>query len=160
MQFRTFAVVAAGVTMVACGGGDKKPEAAPAGGAPPAAAAAAAPAPITGTLHVVQMVGDATGMAKFDPPTISIKEGDGIRFDAISGGPHNISFDPATLSPEAKAALTANMPSQDLGELSGKLINNGESYTISFANVPPGTYTANCTPHMANNMKMTITVTK
>jgi plastocyanin len=160
MQFRTFALLSAGLTVAACGGGDKKAAAPPASTTPAAAAPAGNPAPITGGIKVVQMIGDATGMSKFEPATITIKEGDGIRFDAISGGPHNIAFDPATLSPEAKAALAANMPSQDLGELSGKLVNNGENYTISFANVPPGTYVASCTPHAANNMKMTITVTK
>ena len=54
--------------------------------------------------------------------------------------------------------LIANMPNQDLGELSGKLLQTGESYTISFANVPPGTYEAICTPHLATGMKMKITV--
>ena len=28
----------------------------------------------------------------------------------ISGGPHNVAFDPATLPAAAKAALLANMP--------------------------------------------------
>jgi plastocyanin len=160
MQFRTFALITAGLTLAACGG-EKKPEAAAPAKAPAAAAAPAGnPAPITGQTKVVQMVGDASGANKFEPATITIKQGDGIRFDAISGGPHNVSIDGATLAADAKAALINNMPSQDMGELSSKLINNGENYIVSFANVPPGTYTISCTPHMANNMKMTVTVTK
>ena len=34
----------------------------------------------------------------------------------------------------------------------------GEGATISFANIPAGTYPFNCTPHLAMNMKGTITV--
>ena len=33
-----------------------------------------------------------------------------------------------------------------------------ESYTVSFAGLKAGTYDFNCTPHLANNMKGTITV--
>jgi len=157
MQFRPFVVLAAGLALGACGG-EKKPETPPANPAP-AAAPAGNPAPITGKTTVVNMVGDATG-SRFEPATVTLKAGDGIRFDAISGGPHNVSFDVASLSPEAKTALVANMPSQDMGELSSKLIADKESLTISFANVPPGTYTVNCTPHMALQMKMTVTVQK
>ena len=157
MQLRPFVVLAAGLALGACGG-EKKTETPPANPAP-AAAPAGNGAPITGATKIVQMVGDATG-SRFDPATITIKVGDGIRFDAISGGPHNVSFDAAALSPEAKAALVANMPSQDMGELSSKLIADKESYTISFANVPPGTYAINCTPHMALQMKMTVIVQK
>ena len=157
MQFRPFVVLAAGLALGACGG-EKKPETPPANPAP-AAAPAGNPAPITGKTTVVNMVGDATG-SRFEPATVTLKAGDGIRFDAISGGPHNVSFDVASLSPEAKTALVANMPSQDMGELSNKLIADKESLTISFANVPPGTYTVNCTPHMALQMKMTVTVQK
>ena len=156
MRFSKFVVVASALAFVACGGGEKKPEAAPA--QTPAPAPAATAAPITGKTHVVQMVGDANG-ARFDPKTITIKAGDGIRFDVVSLPPHNVAFDPAKLSPEAKAALVANMPEQALGELSGKLLNApGESYTVSFANVPPGTYEAFCTPHLAMNMRITIIV--
>jgi plastocyanin len=76
----------------------------------------------------------------------------------VSGGPHNVAFDPATLSPEAKTALTANMPEQ-AGELSGKmLLNANEEYTVSFAGVPAGTYDFHCTPHLAMNMKGKITI--
>ena len=157
MQLRQFVVLAAGFALAACGG-EKKPETPPANPAPAAAPTGTA-APITGATKVVQMVGDATG-SRFEPASITIKAGDGIRFEAMTGGPHNVAFDVTALSPEAKAALVANMPSQDMGELSSKLIADKESLTISFANVPPGTYAVNCTPHMALQMKMTVIVQK
>jgi plastocyanin len=157
MRFSKLVVAASALVFAACGG-DKPKDAAPAA-APPAAAPppAATGAPITGATEVVHMVGDANGM-RFEPATITIKPGDGIRFEAVSMSPHNVSFDAAALSPAAKAALLANMPSQDLGELSGKILNDKDTYTISFANVPPGTYEAICTPHLAVGMKMKITV--
>jgi plastocyanin len=104
------------------------------------------------------MVGDANG-ARFEPATLTIKAGDGIRFDVVSLPPHNVAFDPAKVPEPAKAVLKTNMPDQTMGELSGKLLNNiGESYTLSFANVPPGTYEIICTPHLAMGMKMNVTV--
>jgi plastocyanin len=113
-------------------------------------------APITGTTHEVKMYGDATGF-RFDPADITIKAGDGIKFTVVNGAPHNVAFDPATVA-AAMAQLSANMPEQQ-GELSGKmLLAEGESYTISFAGIPAGKYEYHCTPHLAMNMKGTITV--
>lgn len=156
MRYSKLAVAASALVFVACGG-EKAPQSTPAAAPPAAAPPAATGAPITGATEVVHMVGDANGM-RFEPASITIKPGDGIRFEAVSMSPHNVSFDPAALSPAAKTALLANMPSQDLGELSGKILQDKDTYTISFANVPPGTYEAICTPHMAVGMKMKITV--
>jgi plastocyanin len=166
MRFLGFAVVTgAAILLGACGGGDSAAKtdtaaaapAAEAAPAPEAAPAAGAMAPITGTTHTVNMVGDGQGY-RFEPADITIKAGDGIKFVMVSGGPHNVAFDPATLSAEAKTALLANMPEQ-AGELSGKmLLNANEEYTISFAGVPAGTYDYHCTPHLAMGMKGKITV--
>jgi plastocyanin len=168
MRFLGFAVVTgAAVLLGACGGGDKAattdtaaapaeaPAAAPAAEAP--AAAPGAMAPITGTTHEVKMYGDAKGY-RFEPAELTIKAGDGIKFVFANGGPHNVAFDPATVPAAGKAQLDANMP-EKIGELSGKmLLAEGESYTISFAGVAPGTYDFNCTPHLAMNMKGKVTV--
>ncbi len=117
----------------------------------------AAMAPVTGMMHEVKMIGDGTGY-RFDPADITVKQGDGIKFIMVNGGPHNVAFDPATLSAAAKTQLAANMPEVS-GELSGKLlVSADESYTISFAGVPAGTYDYYCTPHLALNMKGKITV--
>jgi plastocyanin len=166
MQFKVLAVVTSAFALAACSGGEKKAAdsaMAPAAPAPavsetPAAAPAAGGAAmaITGTTHTVNMVGDEKGY-RFEPAEITIKAGDGIKFVSVKGGPHNVAFDPASVG-AAKAQLIANMPEAS-GELSGKmLVTDGEAYTISFAGVAAGTYTAICTPHQAMNMLMKITV--
>ena len=170
--FGLTALVASAVVMGACSGGEQKAadnSSTPAAAAPansaattpaatPAAPASAVPAaPVTGTVHTVQMFGDAKGY-RFEPATITIKQGDGIKYVVASGGPHNVAFDPAAVPANAKAQLEANMPNQMSDLSSPMLMNTGDSYTISFGKVPPGTYEVHCTPHLAMNMKQTVTV--
>lgn len=128
----------------------------PAPGATPAATGAMAP--ITGTTHEVKMVGDAKGY-RFEPANITVKSGDGIKFTVVSGGPHNVAFDPATISADVKAQLDANIGPGKMGELSSAMkMNPGEAITISFANIKAGTYPFHCTPHLAMGMKGVVTV--
>lgn len=171
MRFKGVALVASAVAasafMGACGGGSK--DAAPAASSTPAAAAPAAGAPaasgtampITGKTWEVKMIGDGNSY-KFDPADLTIKEGDGIKFTVVSTPPHNVAFDaaqPALADAAVKAQLDANMGPNKIGELSSPLLLNiGDSYTISFAGIKPGKYNFNCTPHLAMNMKGTITV--
>ena len=175
MRFFGLALAAGTVFLGACAGGDKSNAAdtvgvatdtssaavAPAPAAPAPAAPAAgggAMAPITGTTHEVKMVGDAKGY-RFEPANITVKAGDGIKFTVVSGGPHNVAFDPATVPANGKSQLDANMGTDKMGELSSALKTNaGESVTISFANIPPGKYPFHCTPHLALGMKGEITV--
>jgi plastocyanin len=164
MRFLGFAVVSSVIVLGACGGGGDAAAdsaAAPADTAaavtPTPAPTAGAAAPITGTTHEVKMVGDDKGY-RFEPADITVKAGDGIKFIMVSGGPHNVAFDPATIPADVKPQLSANMPNQ-AGELSSPMfMNPNEEYTISFANIKPGQYPYNCTPHLAMNMKGTITV--
>ena len=164
MRFSKLALVASAVVLGACSGGDKNgtptDSATTATPAPTTAAPAtgtAAAAPVTGTWHEVKMVGDGTNY-KFEPADITIKAGDKIRWTVVSMPPHNVAFDPAQVTAAAKPQLQANM-SGTMSELTGPmLLNNGETYEISFANVPPGTYNYHCTPHLAMNMVGTITV--
>ena len=115
-------------------------------------------APIAGTTHEVKMVGDAKGY-RFEPANITVKQGDGIKFLVVSGGPHNVAFDPATIPADVKAQLDANMGTDKMGELSSNMkMNPGESVTVSFGNIKPGAYPFHCTPHLALNMKGVITV--
>ena len=166
MRFLGFAIVSSAFVLGACGGGEKTADttaaATPAATdtaamATPAPTTAGAPAPITGTTHEVKMIGDDKGY-RFDPADITVKAGDGIKFIMVSGGPHNVAFDPATIPADVKPQLMANMPNQ-AAELSSPLfMNPNEAYTISFANVKPGQYPYHCTPHLAMGMKGTITV--
>ena len=169
MRFYGIALAASAVVLGACAGGDKNAgdttavavdtsaaatTPAPAAGAP---AGAAAMAPITGTTHEIKMVGDAQGY-RFEPANITIKAGDGIKFTTVSGGPHNVAFDPATIPTDVQGQLDANI-SEKMGQLSSALkMNPGESITVSFANIKPGTYPYHCTPHLALGMKGEIIV--
>jgi plastocyanin len=115
-------------------------------------------APITGATKTVNMVGDAKGY-RFEPANFTVKQGDGVKFVVVSGGPHNVAFDPATIPADVKGQLDANMGTDKMGELSSNMkMNAGESVTISFANIKPGQYPYHCTPHLALNMKGVITV--
>ena len=168
MRFLGFVVVSSAIALGACGGGEKAADTSAAAAPAPAkdSAATAAPAtaapagtaaPITGQTVEVKMVGDDKGY-RFEPADIKIKAGDGIKFVMVSGGPHNVAFDPATIPADVKPQLSANMPDQQ-GELSSPLeVNPNQTYTISFANIKPGTYPFHCTPHLAMGMKGTITV--
>jgi plastocyanin len=163
MRFSSFALAAGAFVLFACGGGEKK-----AADSAAADTTAAAPTPtptpgtgtgaaITGTTHDVNMVGDAKGY-RFEPASITIKAGDGIKFINVSGGPHNVTFDPAKTPDDVEPVLSANMPNQ-MAPLSGPLLMNAnEAYTISFTGVKPGTYEINCTPHLAMGMIMHVTV--
>jgi plastocyanin len=173
-MLRNKLVLAASVMALgACGGGDKTasngaakpdstaaataaPAAAPAGGAATAGAAAAA-APITGKTIDVKMIGDAQGY-RFDPSTITVKVGDGIKFTNVTGGPHNVTFWADSIPAGTAAQLGANMPNTTSPLTGPLLINANDSYTVSFAGLKAGTYHIYCTPHLALGMKGVITV--
>jgi plastocyanin len=160
MRFHGLVLVAAVAALSACGGGDNAntdtttgtgTTATPATGTPATGTAA----PVTGTVHTVNMVGDEKGY-RFEPADITVKAGDGIKWVMVSGGPHNVAFQ--NIAADVKTQLSANMPNQ-LSDLSSPmLINANETYEMSFANVKPGKYEYVCTPHIANNMRGSVTV--
>lgn len=99
------------------------------------------------TVHTVRMIVDGT-VSKFDPATLTIRPGDQVRFVNVSGGPHNVSFDPATLPAGMQPVLEKAMADQ-IQPLWGKLVAGAnEAYTISFAGAKPGRYPFFCVPHM------------
>ncbi len=172
MRFYGLALLASAAVLGACGGGDKAKTDSTAAAAAPAAttpaattpaAGAAAPAgavakvAATGANHDVKMVGDDKGY-RFEPANLTIKSGDQVTFTFVTGGPHNIAFDPATVPADSKAQLDANMDSK-ISELSSPmLMNPNDKYVVSFGGVKPGVYPFHCTPHLAMGMKGTITV--
>jgi plastocyanin len=105
------------------------------------------------------MVGDAKG-DRFEPANITAKAGDGIKFIVESMGPHNVAFDVAKVPADSKAQLDANFGTDRMGELSSGLkMNPGDAFTLSLGGLKAGKYEFNCTPHLAMNMKGTLTIT-
>ncbi|HEU4558432.1 MAG TPA: plastocyanin/azurin family copper-binding protein [Longimicrobium sp.] len=99
------------------------------------------------TTHTVRMIVQGH-VSKFEPATLTIRPGDQVRFINVSGGPHNVSFDPATLPAGMPRMLEAAMADQ-IQPLWGKLVaGQNEAYTISFAGAKPGRYPFFCVPHM------------
>ena len=177
MRFSAFALAASVLVLGACG---KKDDAAatgdsastsamsPAGDsagmaaggtatAPAAGGAAGTPMAATGTTHEVKMLGDDKGY-RFEPANITVKAGDAIKFTMVSGGPHNVAFDPAAIPAAGKGQLDANIPNKSAELSSEMMLNANQAVTISFAGVAPGAYNYHCTPHLAMNMKGVITV--
>jgi plastocyanin len=165
MRLHALTLLASVAIVGACGGGGEAKKndttaVAPAPSTPaPAApsAGAVAKVPATGKTVTIKMLGDDKGY-RFDPADVTIKSGDAVEFVMVSGGPHNVSFDPATVPADSKAQLDANMD-QKMSELSSpNLMNPNEKYLISFGGVKPGKYDFHCTPHLAMGMKGSITV--
>jgi plastocyanin len=169
------AAAAAIMAIAACGGGGEKTGAGASTGATTGAAPAPAPTagagattaaapggatagkPITGKTWDVKMIGDASGY-KFEPATLTIKQGDGVKWTVVSTPPHNVSFWPDSIPAGAAGPLQANMSNTTSQLIGPLLMNPNDTYTISFAGVPAGTYHYYCTPHLAMGMKGTITV--
>lgn len=163
--------IAAGlaVMLAACGGEKKAPAAegsatnpAPAAEATPAPAAPAAAAPAapaaSGATTNVDMVLEGTTY-KFVPAEIKVKQGDVIGFKNVSGGPHNVAFNPKGIPSGAEAAIDAAMGANKMGPLTGNLLveQNGV-YTLATTGFPKGSYDFHCTPHEALGMKGKLTV--
>lgn len=160
---RMAALIGLAAIVSACGGGDQQASgttqdtAAVAVSQPAPATGTATAAPIGGTTHEVRMVGDASGY-RYEPANLTIKAGDGIRFVNVNGSPHDVTFDPNSIPAAGRAQLTANMPDQRAELTSPLFIQPNETYTISFANVAPGSYPFFCTPHIAMGMRGSVTV--
>src|ERR1051326_4391024 len=122
MQFRKLATLAGLGLLMACGGEKKTTTDSAATASTPTPANASAsttssssggsPAPITGQTVEIKMLQDAQGNYHFEPADVTIKPGDGVKFIMVSGGPHNVAFDPAQIPPAAKAQLSATMPNK------------------------------------------------
>jgi len=122
--------------------------------APPAAPAAAS----TGLVVEVKMTGNGSTKAGYEPASLTIAPGTTVRFINVSGGPHNITFWQDSVPAGAAAALNAGMKNT-VDNLSGAFLTQpNETYDVSFANAPKGTYKGYCTPHLTLGMKIAIKV--
>ena len=124
--------------------------------ATPEAATPEAAARVAAT-HRVRMLFDDKGY-RFEPARLTIDAGDRVTFVLVSGAPHNVEFDADSVPAAAKAKLAAAMPDAVSDLMGPMLMNDGETYTISFAGLPAGTYRYFCTPHVAMDMAATIVV--
>jgi plastocyanin len=102
-------------------------------------------APAAAETYTVKMGGDG-GTLQFDPPALTIKAGDTVKWVNNKLSPHNVVFDDAK-SPEGQA-----------GKVSHKslVFSPGESYESTFSEA--GTYTYYCEPHRGAGMVGTVTV--
>jgi len=166
------------VAIVACGEGEvpagdsavaaTQPSAAPpssgVNAAPPASPSTdsamqvmpGSPAPITGTIFEVRMVGDASGY-RFEPSQIKARAGDAVRFVLISGGPHEIEFNLEAVPAESRDQLQVNMPNSAAGR-SPLLAAEQETWTVSLGSLRPGLYPFVSRPRLPQGMKGTIEI--
>jgi plastocyanin len=99
----------------------------------------------------VKMIGDGKGY-RFDPSTITAKVGDSITFTNVAGGPHNVTFWADSIPAGTAAALQADMPKTTAPLTSPLFETDGEVWTMSTANLKPGTYKLYCLPHLPLSM--------
>jgi len=143
---------------LACGGSKGDQNQTQTQAAPPAPPAGTAPAAPTGPVTEVKMTGNGSTKASFEPNSITIAPGATVRFVNVAGGPHNITFWPDSIPAGGAAALNAGMKNT-MDNLSGPFLTNpNDTYDVSFANAPKGTYKGYCTPHLPLGMKITIKV--
>lgn len=148
MRFTLLTTVVA-LGALACGG-EKQASQTPA--AQPATPAA------TGPVVEVKMTGNGSTVAAFEPKAITIAPGTTVRFINVSGGMHNVAFWGDSIPAGGAAVLAVGMPNA-IDNLSGAfLMNPNDTYEVSFANAPKGTYKGYCVPHVALGMKIAITV--
>jgi plastocyanin len=107
--------------------------------------------PVTGKMWHVKMLGDAKGY-RFDPASLTIKAGDGVQWTVVSGPPHNVTFWPDSIPAGAQPVLQSAMQQTTAPLTSPLLMTPDQTYTISFAGAPTGTYHYYCTPHLALGM--------
>jgi plastocyanin len=103
------------------------------------------------------MIGDASGY-KFSPASVTIQRGDKVKFTLVSGPPHNVVFWEDSI-PKGAAAKLGKAMTKTVGPLTGPfLLNPKDTYEISFAGLPAGTYKFYCAPHLALGMRAVIEV--
>ena len=162
---KTAARVAIALAFLACSPGEQ-PAARTTSGATthPAAGASTStvttrdePEPITGKTWDVRMIA-AGDSYRFAPASLTISRGDGVRWTLVAGPGHNVTFWPDSIPPAASSVLQRNMPHTAALLASPLLVNAGQTYLVSFAGVPAGTYHYYCAPHAAFGMIGTIIV--
>lgn len=143
-RFAFFAVPALAVSLASTGVAQQRP--------------AAPAAPAAGNVIRVRMMQQGSRYV-YEPANFSVRQGDVVEFVNVNGFPHNVQFEPGKIPTGAADVLNRNMPNR-LGPLQSPMFTQpNQTYRISFAGAPLGTYEYFCLPHRAMNMKGVITVT-
>ena len=101
--------------------------------------------PAAAETYTVKM-GTDTGMLQFDPPSLTIKPGDTVKWVNNKVPPHNAVFDDAKV-PGGDKALAKKLSHDKL------TFSPGESFEATFpADTAPGTYPYYCQPHRGAGM--------
>jgi plastocyanin len=106
--------------------------------------------PASAETYTVKLGAD-NGMLKFDPPTLSIQQGDTVKFVNNKLPPHNVVFDDKSI-PGGEKSLATRLSHDQL------MFSPGESFDITFSDVPAGDYSYYCAPHRGAGMVGKITV--
>jgi plastocyanin len=99
--------------------------------------------PAAAETYTVKMGADS-GQLIFEPSELSVKQGDTVKWVNNKFPPHNVVFD-------GNGAISSKSHEQ-------LMFAPGETYEVSFSDVPAGTYTYYCAPHRGAGMVGKITV--
>jgi plastocyanin len=114
--------------------------------------------PVLGTVHTVRMLLDDEGY-RFEPSYLTVAKGDGVRFQMVSGVPHNVTFDERFIPKGARAQLAANLNALGARDLAAPVVTTPDSaYVVSTSGLPVGEYLFYCAPHRSLNMHGVLTV--
>lgn len=98
--------------------------------------------PAAAETYTVKMGSDKTQLI-YDPPTLTINQGDTVRWVNNKVYPHNVVFDKV---PGGDAALAAKLSHKALLTAPNQVVES------AFVDVPLGEYTYYCTPHRGAGM--------
>jgi len=159
---KSAALAAIALAFLACGRGEQpaarsKSGAATHAGAGASTGATSEPESITGKTWDVRMIA-AGDSYRFAPASVTINQGDAVRWTLVAGPGHNVTFWPDSIPPGASGTLQRNMLRTTAALASPLLVNPGQTYLVSFGVLPAGTYHYYCAPHVAFGMIGTIIV--
>lgn len=96
---------------------------------------------------------------RFEPGYLTVNAGDGVRFQMVSGVPHNVAFDEHFIPAGAQPQLAANLAVLGARELAAPVVTTIDSaYVVSTTGLPRGDYLFYCAPHRSLNMHGVLTV--
>jgi plastocyanin len=97
------------------------------------------------------------GKQLFEPADLKIQSGDTIRWLAVSGS-HNVGFWIDSVPKGAVDLLRKAMPDTIEPLLGKRIPTKGDSYVVTFGNMPKGLYRYYCKPHLKKGMVGTVTI--